>query len=234
MLDYQLLDGSKLVREEWAAALQVARQGVHRAQGISLEAMKSIAEGKVCVGRLLAKHYELHHLGGVLPTQPSCRGCPACRRNESRATSIGALEPSPLLPDHPPKDDPLREWRGTAPSIYIYVSDGDDPTDVITAMARRGLNVLCGFDSQTALRVQKAVLPTPIIRDDPQQLFSLLLTMQRPMLVHLDAQRAIPDLWERTATYVLGPEAARDPARPEWRIRDTMQSVSLTALRRAI
>lgn len=234
MIDYQLLDGSKLQRDKWTAALQVARQSVHRAQAASLEAMKTVSDGAVCVGRLLARHYELRYAGGVLPTHPSCRGCPACRRNPARATSISLLEPAPLLPDHPSADDPLLEWRGTSPTIYIYLSRSDDPGDVLASLARRGLNVLCGFDSQTVRRVQKSVLPIPILSDDPAQPFSLLMTSQRPMLVHLDAQRVLPDLWERPATYVLGPEDARDPARPDWRIRDTMQSVSLATLRRSI
>lgn len=233
MLDYQLVDGAKLQRDKWTAALQVARQSVHRAQGASLEAMKNVAEGSVCVGRVLAKHYELHHAGGILPTQPSCRGCPTCRRNPGRPTSISTLEPAPLLPDHPAVDDPLREWRGGSPSLYIYSSKADDPTDVIIALARRGLNVLCGFDPQTLRRVQKAVRPIPILSDDPQQAFSLLVTGQRPMLVKLDL-RVSSDLWERPATYVLGPEDARDPAKPQWRIRDTMQSVSLATMRRSI
>ena len=234
MLDYQLLDGSKLQRDKWTAALQLARQSVHRAQGASLDAMKSVAEGSACVGRLLAKHYELRHAGGILPTQPSCRGCPACRRDPARATSVSTLEPAPLLPDHPSGDDPLRDWRGGSPSIYIFLTSADDPTDVLTSLARRGLNVFCGFDPETVRRVQKAVLPIPILSDDPKQPFSLLLTTQRPMLVDLSAQRVAPDLWERPATYVLGPESARDSGRPEWRIRDTMQSVSLATLRRSL
>lgn len=234
MLDYQLLDGSKLQRDRWTAALQEARRSIHRAQGASLEAMKSVAEGGACVGRLLAKHYEVRFAGGVLPTQPSCRGCPACRRNPGRATSISQLEPAPLLPDHGSDYDPLLGWRGTSPSVYIYLGNEDDPADLLASLARRGLNVLCGFDPQTVRRVQRSVLPIPILSDDPRQPFSLLMTVRRPMLVHLDAQRAVPGLWERPATYVLGPEDARDPAKPQWRIRDTMQSVSLATLRRSI
>ena len=238
LIDYQLVDGSKLAQGAWGNAVDEARRGVHASQAAALDSMRLVTTEIECVNKIIARHYSVRHGGGHLRVAPSCRGCPSCRRRPDSATGGGSLEPSPALPEGNSSVDPLRSWRGNFNWMYIHHDPGADIADLLIVLARRGLNVVSGVQRPIADKVQKSVIPTPIVLDEDADGMTLLSTYQQPM-VHVLGTSTDTDVWDRVdsglPTYVIGPSNAPSPHKVGWAIRELADvAVSMNALLREL
>ena len=223
-VDYEIVDGSKLTSDQWQESLDVARAQVWQSQASSLQSMKNILNQTACVGRILAAHYKANYKGGTLHVAPICRGCGVCRSDGHVPVGTSPVEPAPLLPEHGGWPDPLKSWRGSSPSLFIWSAVKPAPIDLLSTLARRGLNFFAGMPSAQGEQVQKAAAPIPVIVDSVDDEFPLLPSTLRPVVCLLESAISVP--WSRDATYVVGAPDVSDPARPRWLLRDTMTSIS--------
>jgi hypothetical protein len=234
-IDFELADGTLLNQSGWMNAMSKVRSSARKAQGQSLRVMKQLADEKECAGRLIAKHYRVTHQGGILSTNPVCRGCPVCRRAPDRVPGVWTLEPCPRLPAPRNMVDPLAVWRGGHPALFIWHDVHENVSTLLIRLAQRGVSVYAGVPNRAAQRLQKNAGQVPIILDDPDS--ALPLEDNYPGVV----VSVIPDGRFRTAleerlslgliTYIVGPKETMDPTRPGWQFRDTaVASISVTAL----
>lgn len=223
-LEFDLIDGTVLNKSGWVRAVTIARDAATNAQTMSLLAMTDILENSICIGRLLAKHYRVRHRGGILQTLPVCRGCPKCRQDPESSPGPAALDPSPRLPQIMGGHDPLAEWRGSASTLFIWLDDNEDVFNILVKLAQLGIRVFAGVASNQATRIQRAVGARPIILDDPNASFPLILDYSGPVAVLLDNSfdaRLLERINLGLVTYVLGPKSIKDSYKPGWEFRDT-------------
>lgn len=232
-VDFELNNGTLLNRNGWMAAVAEVRTEARSAQAVSLRAMEKIVSKTECAGRVLARHFSVRHRGGVLATFPACRGCPACRQSPETSPGVRGLEPHPMLPELPPRPDPLQAWRGTSPLLFIWHDPHEDYFALLLKLAQRGVVVFAGLSREDGKRLQRLVGWRPIILDDPASAFPLMFNYTGPICV---AQKdgTDPRIWDRMnmglVTYVIGSHATEDPRKPGWQLRDTAETVSARTL----
>lgn len=233
LIEFELVNGEYLSQTGWVSALGRVRDEVKAAQRRALRAAVELTEGRSCVGRGIATHYRVALDGGVLLTQPACRGCPSCRRDPSTAPRQPA-EPVPSLPDPRDEVDPLRRWRGGNPSLFIWYTDGEDINPLLARLAQRNVRVFAGLDRQAGARLQRAAAHTPVLLDDPKSISPLASSYSGPVAFVLREPHLEPGLLERVAlgltTYIIAPRDTPNPDRPGWLRRDAPDAISATAL----
>lgn len=231
--DFELVDGTLLNREGWITAVSEVRTDARVAQATSLRAMNMVLSKTECTGRILARHYTVHHRGGTLATFPACRGCPSCRQHPECSPGVGGLEPHPQLPPPTPQPDPLEAWRGSSSLLFIWHDAHEDVSGLLLKLAQRGVQVFAGLAREEARRLQRLAGSRPIILDDPDSDFPLMLSYSGPIAIVLKGA-ADPRIWERArmglVTYVIGPKTTPDPQKPEWDLRDAELTVSARTL----
>ncbi|MFW6600444.1 protein DpdF [Propionibacteriaceae bacterium Y2011] len=239
LIEFELVNGNYLSRAGWIQAMGEVRQAAGEAQRRALKSALALIEGEQCVGRMIARHYQVSHGGGVLRTLAACRGCPACRREPETSPGIYPLEPSPLLPLPRPANDPLAGWRGDKPSLFIWFDGGADLQPLLIRLAQRNVRVFAGMTPVDADRLQGAVPQTPIIHDDPTAAVTLTATYQGPMAFVLGGDAVGPPLRDRMqsglTSYLVGPATTENPDKPGHLLRDTGdRSISADALLRSL
>ncbi|WP_127817850.1 protein DpdF [Microbacterium sp. CPCC 204701] len=232
-IEFELKNGEHLSHSGWTSAMGKVRDQVREAQRHALTSSQGLASGAECVGRRIAKHYRVSHGGGLLITQPSCRGCPSCRRDPSSAPPNPA-EPVPSLPEPSTRPDPLARWRGDNPTLFVWYDDGEDVEPLLVRMAQREVRVFAGLNAQAGVKLQRAAAHTPIVLDDPTSVAPLAQSYSGPVAFILDEPQ-IPDAaLERNnlgdVSYILGPKETPNPDRPGWSRRDAQDSISVRAL----
>ena len=239
LIEFELVNGRCLSRDGWIQALGEVRQVVREAQRRALRSALALIEEEQCVGRTIARHYQVSHGGGVLRTLAACRGCPSCRRAPATSPGIHPLEPSPILPLPRTTNDPLAGWRGDKPSIFIWFENGADLEPLLVRLAQRKVRVFAGVESEVADRLQRAVTQTPIILDDPDAALSLTATYQGPMAFVLPDGAVNSALRDRMhaglTSYIVGPATTENPDKAGHLLRDTGdRSISADALLRSM
>jgi ATP-dependent DNA helicase RecQ len=190
----ELLDGGATVADVWKKRVDQVRDRVLAGQRRAYAAMLAVLSGDRCIGAILADHYQVDHDEGVLPTQPVCRSCPACRcRLDVVSGAHGvpeSVQARPLLPAwslSPP--DPLRALRGDQPLLRLTwsrITEREDLVpELVALLARRGLSVVGGngLSARELTRVQREARDAVVIHDQDGH---LLRTYPDPMLVVLD------------------------------------------------
>jgi ATP-dependent DNA helicase RecQ len=232
-IEFELVNGEFLNRAGWTSAMGRVRQEVRDAQERALKSALELARAQGCVGRSIAAHYRVRDGGGVLVTQPACRGCPSCRRNPSSAPPAPP-EPVPSLPEPRTGRDPLVAWRGASPSLFVWYEDGEDTAPLLVRMAQRAVKVFSGLERHAAERLQRASAHTPVVLDDPSSAAPLMLTYSGPIVVVVREPRIPPALIERArlglVSYIIAPEETPNPDRPRWLRRDSQDAISASAL----
>lgn len=239
LIEFELVNGRYLSRDGWIQAMGEVRQVVREAQGRALRSALALIEEEECVGRQIARHYQVSHCGGVLRTLAACRGCPSCRRAPTTSPGIHPLEPSPQLPLPRSMSDPLADWRGDQPSIFIWFEDGADLDPLLVRLAQRQVRVFAGLEPAEADRLQRAVTQTPIILDDPDAPLTLTATYGGPIAFVLRDGRVTAALWDRMhsglISYIVGPATTENPDKTGHLLRDTGdRTISADALLRSM
>jgi ATP-dependent DNA helicase RecQ len=239
LIEFELVNGRCLSRDGWIQALGEVRQVVRQAQSRALSSALGLIEGQQCVGRMIARHYQVSHGGGVLRTLAACRGCPSCRRAPATSPGIHPLEPSPLLPMPHSPNDPLAGWRGDLASIFIWFEDGADLDPLLVRLAQRNVRVFAGVEPDKADRLQRSATQTPIILDDPEAASTLTATYHGPMAFVLGDGTVSPALWDRVqsglTSYIVGPATTENPDKAGHLLRDTGdRTISADALLRSM
>lgn len=236
-IEFELLRGDLQGEVGWTRALKQVREKVNAAQAAALDASATLVTGEACVGRVIARHYRVHHDGGTLLTSPVCRGCPACRRDPASSPGTQPQEPNPFLPAPHSLADPLSTWRGNCPGLFIRFSEGQDTEPLLVRLAQRRVSVFSGLTPAEADRLQSAVPHTPIILDETGSQLRLAEYYPGPMIIVLPDGHIEPEVRERLelglVTYILGPDSTVDPDRPGNLLRDVTgltTSVSADAL----
>lgn len=230
LIDFDLLHGALMSRENWVEALSDERSRAHRESERSLRAMNDLIEGRQCVGVLLAGHYGVQVQGGRQFTQATCRGCAWCRANPDRATGTENDEyASPRLPSPRRRTDPLRAWRGANSAlIFITLAEGDDGFNLLRRLATTGVSVFYGISQQVGNRLQQQVPSVPIIRADVSDP-SGLSAYYGDSVVFVGSDSNSVAAFERAdlglPTYLIAKEDIGDPNRPGWLLRDTHDAV---------
>ncbi|MFD4292871.1 protein DpdF [Rhodococcus sp. NPDC058505] len=236
-IEFELLRGDLQGETGWIRALKEVRERVNTAQAAALDASATLMTGEECVGRVIARHYRVHHDGGTLLTSPACRGCPACRRDPASSPGTDPQEPNPFLPASHALADPLSTWRGNCPGLFIRFSEGQDTEPLLVRLAQKKINVFSGLTPADADRLQSAVPHTPIILDEADSHLRLSEHYPGPMVFVLPNGNLDPAVRERLdlglVSYILGPDSTPDPDRPGNLLRDVTgvtTSVSADAL----
>lgn len=232
-LEFELKNGEYLNRTGWTTAMGKVRDQVREAQRQALRSSLELAIGAECVGRRIARHYRVSVGGGVLITQPACRGCPSCRRDPSSAPP-NPPEPVPSLPDPDTLRDPLARWRGDSASLFIWHEDDEDLGPLLLRMAQRGVRVFAGLSQPAGVQLQQGAAHTPIVLDDPKSVAPLAQTFSGPVAFVLVEPRVPDEVLERIrlglVSYIVGPKDTPNPDRPGWPRRDAHDAISARAL----
>ncbi|MBF6414620.1 protein DpdF [Nocardia cyriacigeorgica] len=233
-VEFELANGNYLHQDGWSKAANRVREEVRASQQRALEAMFEILSGDRCVGRILAGHYRVQRReGGQLTTSPTCRGCPACRRDPEHSPGISVSEPIPPLP-YWGDADPLDGWRGDSCWAFIWYTDDEQPEGILTRLVQRGLQLFAGLTAIEGERLQRSVPSIPVIVDDPDSDEPLTLTYEGPLVVVVSGGSVPDEVWERIdlglVTYVVGQRALADPNKPGWTLADTALSVRASTL----
>ncbi|MCZ4552242.1 protein DpdF [Gordonia rubripertincta] len=238
LIEFELVNGNYLSHNAWIEELGKVRSAVHDAQRQALGSSIALIDSGRCVGRMIARHYQVSYGGGLLRTLAACRGCPSCRRAPETSPSH-TIEPSPLLPSPHIVNDPLAGWRGNKPSLFIFFEDGSDLDQLLIRLAQRNIRVFAGLAVDSADRLQRSVPQTPIVLDDPTSILTLTETFQGPMafvLANGVINRALHERMHAGLTsYILGPATTENPDKPGHLLRDTGdRSISAEALLRSL
>ena len=238
LLEFELLNGNFLSHDAWIRQLGDVRNKVDEAQQRALSTALDLLDGSQCIGRMIARHYQVSHAGGILRTLPVCRGCPSCRR-APETSPTQPVEPSPLLPTPHVLKDPLAEWRAGKPSLFVWFEDGADFEPLLVRLAQRNLRVFAGLKTDRANRLQRSVPQTPIILDDPNAVHTLAETYQGPMVFIVENGEISSAIQDRInfglISYILGPVSTDNPYKPGHLLRDTGdRSISADALIRSL
>lgn len=237
-LEFELANGKLQGQHGWTKALGEVRQTVRDARRQALTSLLTLAEGRECVGRIIARHYRVTHDGGSLITSPACRGCPACRRDPATSPGTHPPEPSPLLPRPRPGRDPLAAWRGDNPSLFVWYEEGDNIHPLLVRFAQRNVRVFAGLGTAAADKLQRAAVHAPIVLDDPDSVLPLAETYEGPVAFVLPDARVGPEISARVrlrlVSYIVGPKMTPDPERPGWPLRDAPWAISAGALLRGM
>lgn len=237
-IEFELVNGELQGHHGWTHALADVRQAVRRAQNEALTSLLTLVDGRECVGRTIARHYQVSRRGGILRTSPACRGCPACRRNPASSPGTNPPEPCPPLPDPRPGADPFAHWRGDSPSLFIWCRGEQDVGPLLTRFAQRNVRIFAGIEAAAAARLQRAVGTTPILLDDPTSVMPLVQTYSGAIAFVLPGPRLEDNVRTRIGdglvTYILGTMTTPDPDKPGWLLRDTVASIEAGALMRGI
>ncbi len=231
-LAVEILDSGATVPDIWKRRVDQVRDRVLADQRRAYRAMRTVLTGDHCIGVILADHYRVDHDGGVLPTQPVCRSCPACRSRldvDSGAQRVPeAVQARPLLPawsGSPP--DPLRALRGDQPALRLTwrkITEREDLVpELVALLARRGLSVVGGngLSARELTKVQREAQDAVVVHDQDGH---LLRTYPGPMLVVLDhgpfahqeaLVRRCRGPWT-TYIVVAGPSTATDQPGQPW------------------
>lgn len=190
----EILDSGATAADVWKCRVDQVRDRVLADQRSAYHAMRSVLNGDQCTGIILADHYRVDHDGGVLPTQPVCRSCPACRSGPDADLGTHrapeSVQARPLLGTwsaSPP--DPLGALRGDQPVLQLTWSSSTEREDLvpelIALLARRGLGVVGGngLSARELAKVQRDARDAVVIHDQDGH---LLRTYAGPMLVVLD------------------------------------------------
>ncbi|RZS64546.1 helicase-like protein [Agromyces ramosus] len=230
LVDFELIDGALMSRENWVEALSDEKARAHRESERSLRAVNALIQGHECVGTLLARHYGVQVKGGRHLTRSNCRGCPWCRANPDRATGVDDDDFSaPRLPDPERQTDPLSAWRAPDSALlFITLAEGEDGFNLLRRVASMGVSVFFGISEILGNRLQQQVPTVPIIRGDTSDP-SGLADYYRASVVFMandgDCAAALGRAALGLPTYLIGPEDLRDPNRSGWMLRDTNDAV---------
>jgi ATP-dependent DNA helicase RecQ len=238
-IEFELVNGKYPGQDGWIAALGEVRATVREAQRTALNSSLELLEGEQCVGRMIASHYRVFRDGGLLRTQAACRGCPSCRRAPAISPGIQPLEPVPLLPASRWSNDPLAEWRGGKPDLFIWHEDGDDLQPLLVRLAQRNIRVFAGLSAADGDRLQRAVAQTAIVLDDPSAEMTLTATYHGPMALILHdgsvSQAVRRRISSGLTSYLVGPSTTENPDKPGRLLRDTGdRGISAEALLRSL
>ena len=238
LIEFELVNGNFLSHDAWIRQLGEVRLTVQKAQRRALSSALELVDGKQCIGRMIARHYQVTNAGGRLRTLPVCRGCPSCRRAPETCPNH-PIEPSPLLPIPHLLNDPLAEWRGDKSALFIWFEDGFDIDPLLVRLAQRNLRVFAGLKADEAKRLQRSVPQTPIIVDDPTAVPTLTETYEGPMVFVVVNGVIHPGLQDRMQfgliSYIVGQAATDNPYKPGHLLRDTGdRSISADALIRSL
>jgi ATP-dependent DNA helicase RecQ len=226
-IEFELINGNRLGQEDWITALGVVRETVRGAQSQAIASLIALVEGKRCVGRMIARHYRVSRNGGVLGTQPACRGCPACRRELSASPGTHPLEPVPTLPRPQMARDPLADWRGDSPALFVRFDKVAEVEPLLVRFAQRKVNVFAGITSALADKLQRAAPNTPIMLDAPGAAATLTQTYQGPIVFFLEDGVMSQMLRDRISagliSYIVGHTTMENPDKPGQLMRDTAE-----------
>lgn len=233
-LTVDILDSGTTVPDIWKSRVDDVRDRVLADQRRAYSAMRTVLAGKYCIGVILADYYRIDHDGGILPTLPVCRSCPACRMRpdaDSGASRIPELvQARPLLPAwsaSPP--DPLRALRGDQPVLRLTWSKITEREDfvpeLVALLARRGLSVVGGngLSTRELITVQREAQDAVVIHDQDGH---LLRTYPGPMLVVLaDGPFAHQETLVRRCrgpwiTYIAVADPSNAAGQPDWSWND--------------
>ncbi|MGI5216892.1 protein DpdF [Nocardia sp. CA-290969] len=232
-VEFELANGNYLRQDGWSQAANRIREDVRVSQQRALQAMFEILSRDRCVGRILAGHYRVRREGGQLITTPTCRGCPACRKDPAHSPGVSVGEPIPTLP-HAGGADPLAGWRGDSCWVFIWYTDAEQPEGILTRLAQRGLQLFAGLTTIQGERLQRSVPSMPVIVDDPDSDEPLMLTYLGPLVAVVSGGTVPAEIRERIdlglVTYVVGPHALANPDKPGWSVADTALSVRASTL----
>lgn len=238
-LEFDLLNGELLGEQDWKTALAEIRHDVRTAQHRALQAVLSLVRSQECVGRVIARHFQVSFGGGTLRTAPACRGCPACRRVPERSPGVHPLEAAPDLPA-PRGRDPLAAWRGDRPGLFIWYAEGRQADPLLLRLAQRGVHVFAGMTDSAADHLQRSVPNTAIVTDHS---FGHRLSdyYPGPIAFVLPQAHLTAEADERLAlgliSYVIGSDSTPDPHKPGNLLRDVTGDttpLSLDALLRSL
>ncbi|MER5418959.1 protein DpdF [Streptosporangium roseum] len=168
--------------EHFEQTIARIRQKIIEAQDAALIQMKTLIRGDACISDILAEYYTIHRSAGKFITAKACRGCPHCRQNEEPRKD-GRLYRSPwqaypaVATWKRATTYPLQKFfsrNNQILSIY-WGSDAEFHTlvpQLLESLASRGVAVMGGpgLDPTAAQRIQKEVVPKPLILDDDGQL----------------------------------------------------------------
>ncbi|MEU1427341.1 protein DpdF [Nocardia sp. NPDC005746] len=232
-VEFELANGECLNQDGWTLAANRVREDIRASQQQSLEAMFEILSSDRCVGRILAGYYKVRREGGQLITSPTCRGCPACRRDPARSPGVSVGESSPPLP-YSFGADPLAGWRGDSCWAFIWHTDTEQPDSILTRLAQSGLQLFAGLTTTDGDRLQRSVPSVPVIVDDPDSHEPLMLGYEGPLVVVVSGGSVPVEIWERIdmrlVTYIVGPRTLANPNKPGWSLADTASSVRASTL----
>jgi hypothetical protein len=106
---------------------------------------------------------------------------------------------------------------------------------LLVRLAQRNVCVFAGLEPTAADKLQRSVPHAAIMLDDPDSQVPLAQTYAGVVTFVLKDARIGPEVIERInlglSTYIIGPEATTDTARPDWLLRDTAgAAISVDAL----
>lgn len=229
IVDVELVDGSGLDSVGWTGRIASVRGQVAGAQRDALNAMLGVLEGRECVGTVLARHYCAERGRGILRTQPTCRGCPACRRTVL-AEGLGdtsSFEPDPALPspDGAPVD-PLHGLGSDRTMLFLWwESDeqyGDLVSDLLAGLVSAGLAIVSCADRRLLQEAQRKAGPRPVVdaESDLVDTYGGTVVAIMPRTSTHVSEPVRDRIASRLPTYLLGPASLAAPGHPQWAWRD--------------